>query len=89
MRELGMGPWEPEETVGKLWRALASRLDAPEIFSDAAVELTEISGRLAVFFRGLGGDPAVEFRAAADEAVGHRLSWRRRLGTETERHARA
>ncbi|MDD9717945.1 VWA domain-containing protein [Dinoroseobacter sp. PD6] len=89
MSKIEIEPWEPEETVGKLWHALASRLDAPEIFSDAAVELTEISGRLAVFFRGLGGDPAVEFRAAADEAVGHRLSWRRRLGTETERHARA
>lgn len=89
MGKIEIEPWEPEETVGKLWHVLASRLDAPENFSDAAVELTEISGRLAVFFRALGGDPAVEFRAAADAAVGHRLSWRRRLGTEAERHARA
>ena len=89
MSKIEIEPWEPEETVGKLWHALASRLDAPEAHEGASVPLSEVSGRLAVFFRAMGGDPAVEIRPAVDETVGHRLSWRRRLGTETERHARA
>ncbi len=89
MGRIEIEPWEPEETVGKLWHALASRLDAPEDHQGAAVHLAEVSGRLAVFFRAIGGDPAVEIRAAGQEAVAHRLGWRRRLGTEVERHARA
>ncbi|WP_421848940.1 nitric oxide reductase activation protein NorD [Oricola sp.] len=89
MSKIEIEPWEPEETVGKLWHALASRLDAPEVFLGAAVRLTEVSGRLAVFFRALGGDPAVELRPSSAEAVDHRLGWRRRLGTEVERYARA
>jgi len=78
-------PWEPEETVGKLWHAFASRLDAPAAHDAAAVRLEELSGRLAVFFRGLGGDPSVEIRAAAERASGHRLSLKRRLAVPEER----
>lgn len=82
-------PWEPEETVGKLWHAFASRLDAPEVHHGAAVDLSEVSGRLAVFFRGLGGDPSVEIRAVSPETSHHRLSFRRRLGTGAEQTPRA
>lgn len=82
-------PWEPEETVGKLWHAFASRLDTPETFEVAAVGLEELSGRLPIFFRGLGGDRSVEIKAVAPETSHHRLSWRRRLGTAEERIARA
>ena len=82
-------PWEPEECVGKLWHAFASRLDAPVEHADAAVGLDEVAGRLAVLFRGLGGDPAVEIRPAAVAASRHRVSLRRRLGTPEERVARA
>lgn len=77
-------PWEPEETIGKLWHNFASRLDAPLTHEGAAVDLTEVAGRLAVFFRGLGGHPSVELRPVSDEVSHHRLSWRRRLGTEVE-----
>ena len=77
-------PWEPEETVGKLWHGLASGFDALPLHEDARVALPEVAGRLAVLFRGLGGDHSVEFRAAADRVSRHRLSWRRRLGTEAE-----
>ncbi|HRO13726.1 MAG TPA: VWA domain-containing protein [Paracoccus sp. (in: a-proteobacteria)] len=77
-------PWEPEETVGKLWHGWASGFDALPVHEDARVHLTEVAGRLAVLFRGLGGDHAVEFRANADRISRHRLSWRRRLGTEAE-----
>jgi nitric oxide reductase NorD protein len=82
-------PWEPEESVGKLWHALASRLDAPEAHDEARVDLCEVAGRLAVFFRGLGGAASVEVRGVADEASRHRLSFRRRLGAEAERAPRA
>ena len=77
-------PWEPEETVGKLWHGWASSFDAVPAHEAARVALTEVAGRLAVLFRGLGGDHSVEFRPSADRVSRHRLSWRRRLGTEAE-----
>ncbi len=87
--ELEIEPWEPEETVGKLWHRFASRLELPEIHEDARVSLSEVGGRLAVLFRGLGGDPAVEIKPVADERSDHRLSLTRWLGNEAETVARA
>jgi nitric oxide reductase NorD protein len=84
MGKIDFEPWEPEETVGKLWHAFASRLDAPEVHHGAAVDLTEVGGRLAVFFRGLGGSHSVELRPVSEEVSRHRLSFLRRLGTEAE-----
>ena len=77
-------PWEPEESIGKLWHGLASGFDTLPVHEDARVDLSEVAGRLAVLFRGLGGDHSVEMRPAADRVSRHRLSWRRRLGTEAE-----
>ena len=78
-------PWEPEETIGKIWHKWASRFDAPEAhFPDAAVHLADEIARLAVLFRGLGGDPSIEIRPVVAEASHHRLSWRRKLGTSAE-----
>ncbi|WP_225972804.1 nitric oxide reductase activation protein NorD [Paracoccus jeotgali] len=85
----GIEPWEPEESVGKLWHAYASRLDAPPDYPEAEVMLNDVSARLAVLFRGLGGDHAVELRPAADRVSRHRISWRRRLGTDAEALPRA
>ena len=87
--ELDIEPWEPEETVGKLWHRFASRLELPEAHDAARVGLSEVGGRLAVLFRGLGGDPAVEIKPVSDEISRHRLSLKRRLGTEAEGVARA
>lgn len=84
MNKLDLEPWEPEETIGKLWHAYASRLDAPCVHDGARVDLSQVSGRLAVFFRGLGGDPSVEIKAVGDETSAHRLSLRRFLGTVQE-----
>lgn len=86
---LDIEPWEPEESVGLIWHRWASGFDAPADFQDQAVTLPEISGRIAVLFRGLGGDPSVEIRPADDQVSGHRLGWRRRLGTPTESVPRA
>ena len=76
--------FEPEEVVGKAWHRLATRIGAPDAHDDHAVGLDEVAGRLAVFFRGLGGAGEVEIRAVADEASGHRLGLLRRLGTVAE-----
>lgn len=84
MTRIELEPWEPEETIGKLWHAFASRLDAPQVHHGAAVDLSEVSGRLAVFFRGLGGAPSVEIRPVSPEVSQHRLTFLRRMGTEAE-----
>lgn len=89
MTKVELDPLEPEETVGKLWHSYASRLDAPVEHLDATVNLTEIEGRLAIFFRGLGGDPAIEIKPVGTEISRHRLSLRRRLGTDVERMPQA
>ena len=89
MSRIDFEPWEPEESVGKLWHAFASRLDGDPIHDGARVSLSEVAGRLAVLFRGLGGDPAVEIKPVAEETSHHRLSLLRRLGTWAEAAPRA
>ncbi|WP_424943587.1 nitric oxide reductase activation protein NorD [Aliiroseovarius crassostreae] len=80
--------FEPEETVGKIWHAYASRLQEPDAHDEAAVTLQEIENRLGVFFRGLGGGHAVEIKTATPMVSEHRLSTSRMLGTWRERVAR-
>lgn len=89
MDHLEIAPWEPEETVGKLWHRLASRMDPPPRFPDAAVRFDDMRGRIAVLFRGLGGAVDVELKPVADQASRHRVSWRRRLAFDGEHLARA
>ena len=89
MSRIEFEPWEPEESVGKLWHAFASRLDGDPIHEGARVPLSQVGGRLAVLFRGLGGDPAVEIKPVAEETSHHRLSLLRRLGTWRETSPRA
>ncbi|WP_374303431.1 nitric oxide reductase activation protein NorD [Paracoccus sp. (in: a-proteobacteria)] len=89
MSHLEIAPWEPEETVGKLWHLLASRMDPPPRFPDAAVRFEDMRGRIAVLFRGLGGAADVELKPVADQASGHRVSWRRRLAFDGEHVARS
>ena len=57
MSRIEFEPWEPEESIGKLWHAFASRLDSDPVHDGARVLLSQVGGRLAVLFRGLGGDP--------------------------------
>ena len=89
MPRIEIEPWEPEETVGKLWHAYASRLGGEPVHEGARVHLSQVVGRLAVLYRGLGGDPAVEIRPVAAETTHHRLSLLRRLGTWAETAPRA
>lgn len=87
MGTLEFEPWEPEESVGKIWHAFASELDAPGCFEDAAATLEEMRGRIGVLFRGLGGARDVEIRTATAQESNHRLTWRRTLGQAAERIA--
>lgn len=82
---LDFEPWEPEESVGKIWHAYASGLDAPPAFENAAATLEAMQGRLAVFYRGLGGGRDIEIKPAPLEQSAHRLSRRRNLGVAAER----
>lgn len=81
--------FEHEEVVGRAWHRFASNLGAPEHHGDHAVALRDVSARLAVFFRGLGGAGSVEFRAIANEVSSHRLGFLRRLGNVAETVPRA
>ena len=78
---------EPEETVGELWHRFVDAQVATPRYPEAAVRLEERVSILGVLFRGLGGKPGIQIKAAADEISGHRLHWRRRLGRDHERTA--
>ncbi|PIV73743.1 MAG: nitric oxide reductase D protein [Rhodobacteraceae bacterium CG17_big_fil_post_rev_8_21_14_2_50_65_11] len=86
---LDLEPWEPEESIGILWHAYASRLDAPRVHDEARVDLASVGGRLAILFRGLGGNPSVEIKAVGNEVSAHRLSFRRLLASAAETTPRA
>ncbi|WBU58944.1 nitric oxide reductase activation protein NorD [Paracoccus albus] len=89
MSELDLAPWEPEETVGKIWHLLASRMDPPPRFADAAVGFDAMQGRAAVLFRGLGGGQDVELKPVADVAGRNRISLRRKLAFDADYAARS
>ncbi len=89
MAAIEFEPWEPEESVGKLWHSYVSALDAPPLFEDAAVTMENMRARLGILFRGLGGARDVELKAAALQESRHRLSRSRALGQSAERVAHA
>ncbi|MBO9400162.1 VWA domain-containing protein [Shimia sp. R9_3] len=76
---------EPEETVGNLWHEMASGLGAEAHYPDAAVTLASVRPSLAVLFRALGGDAAVELGEAPATVMRHRRPLRRKLGAEREK----
>lgn len=77
--------FEPEERIGGLWhRWVGDRASWPS-YPDAAVALESVRHSLSVFFRGLGGDAALQIAAASPHGSGHRLGWRQRLGMDSER----
>ncbi|MEK0085115.1 nitric oxide reductase activation protein NorD [Benzoatithermus flavus] len=86
---MGLAFLEFEEQFGRLWHRLVGDRTSHPRFPDAAVALEGERARLAVLFRGLGGDPALEVAAGSARTSGHRLSLRQRLGMDEERLARA
>lgn len=89
MTSFGIEPWEPEESVGKIWHVFASKLAPSQEHDGARVDLAEMRGRISVMFRGLGGNPAVDVKPVAPEASGHRLGFLQRLSAPEERSPRA
>ena len=72
--------FEPEEVVGELWHRLIVRpTDLPR-FPEAAARFPDVSGRLGVFFRALGGDPGIDIRPTTPETTKNRLGLFQKLG---------
>ena len=67
-----------EEWVGQLWHKLITRA-ADTRYPQAAVTLDEVSQRVGVLFRALGGDGALRVTAAEATAHGARRSWLQRV----------
>ena len=84
MSHIEFEPWEPEESVGKLWHTFVNKLDAPPGFPEATITLDGMRGRLGVLFRGLGGAQDVDIKPSTRKETAHRLSWRRALGQGKE-----
>lgn len=76
--------WEPEETVGAYWHDMISKAGEADHFPEAAVTFEQMSARLSLLFRALGGEQSIEFKAAPVEKSKHRLSWLRRIGNVSE-----
>lgn len=76
---------EVEEFVGKKWHALVGRQASYPRHPAHGVDLTEVQGLLAVFFRGLGGEAGVQVAGGMQRTSGHRLGWKQRLGLGEER----
>jgi len=79
--------FEPEELVGKKWHMLVRDQSSYPHYSDAAIHLNDVKGMIAIFFRGIGGDPGVDVASVSAKSQSHRLSWRMRLGLDKERIA--
>ena len=80
---------EYEEQFGRLWhRLVGGRASLPR-FPEAAVRLEDERRRLAVLFRGLGGDHGLELVAGSISSSRHRLRLSQRLGMAEERLQRA
>jgi nitric oxide reductase NorD protein len=67
-----------EEQVGALWHKLITRL-ADQSHHDAEVHLSDIKGGLAVFFRALGGDAALQIEVVDSISVNRRRNWLQRI----------
>lgn len=80
MSGLHLRPWEPEETVGSIWHRLVGERQAEPRHAAAAVALEAMRGRMGVLLRGLGGDHAVDIRAASVERTTHRRGFLARIG---------
>lgn len=76
---------ELEETVGQFWHRLVGRAVSYPRHAENGVSLDEVRPSLAVFFRGLGGEPGVQLAGAASRASSHRLNLLQRIGVSEER----
>ena len=76
---------ELEETVGRVWHRFIGNTRTWPRFPDEAVRLDEVQAVLAVYFRGLGGERAVQIAPARGRTSAHRLRLRQRMGLGEEK----
>ncbi|MCL7998037.1 nitric oxide reductase activation protein NorD [Brucella sp. 21LCYQ03] len=76
---------ELEETVGRAWHRLIGKTGSWPQYPDEAVKLADIRQRLAICFRGFGGDIAVQIAPARARTSGHRLGLRQRMALGEEK----
>ncbi|MBL4768667.1 MAG: VWA domain-containing protein [Rhodobacteraceae bacterium] len=76
---------EPEETVGKLWHDYATGVGASVEHVETSALLGEVMPSLVLMYRALGGGENVELGESALTVSPHRLSMKRKLGTQQER----
>lgn len=76
---------ELEETVGRAWHRLIGNTRTWPRFPDEAVRLGEVQAVFAVYFRGLGGERAVQIAPARGRTSAHRLRLRQRMGLGEEK----
>ncbi|MCK4206126.1 nitric oxide reductase activation protein NorD [Brucella pituitosa] len=76
---------ELEETVGRAWHRLIGKTGSWPQYPDQAVKLADIRQRLAICFRGFGGDVAVQIAPARARTSGHRLGLRQRMALGEEK----
>ncbi|OHV79803.1 nitric oxide reductase activation protein NorD [Ensifer sp. LCM 4579] len=76
---------ELEETVGRAWHRFIGNTRSWPRFPEAAVRLEDVQAVLAVYFRGLGGDQAVQIAPARGRTSTHRLRLRQRMGLGEEK----
>ncbi len=61
---------ELEETVGRAWHRLIGKTGSWPHYPEQAVQLGDIRQKLAICFRGFGGDVAVQIAPPAREPPG-------------------
>ncbi|ASY60791.1 nitric oxide reductase activation protein NorD [Sinorhizobium sp. CCBAU 05631] len=76
---------ELEETVGRAWHRFIGNTRTWPRFPDEAVRLEDVQAVLAVYFRGLGGEQAVQIAPARGRTSAHRLRLRQRMGLGEEK----
>ena len=77
---------ELEETVGRAWhRLVGGTAQLSASIPTRPSRWTRCRARLAVMFRGFGGEPGVADRRRQARKSGHRLGWRQRIGLGEER----
>lgn len=67
-----------EEQVGALWHRFITRL-ADQQHHHAAVELRDVKNSLAIFFRALGGDSALQVETVDSRSINRRRNWLQRI----------
>lgn len=76
---------ELEETIGRARHRLIGKTGSWPHYPQHAVQLGDIRQKLAICFRGFGGDVAVQIAPARARTSGHRLGLRQRMALGEEK----